>query len=114
MSQSTKKSVLLPSLKDKGALRKYGYSLKKSSENREIALKKAAKKDGSLEIIRRLNYIRILSKSRPIAYKKYTKDIKYVQNIRKKEKTKKIKLKSILKKNKNKKKKGGNRVTFFL
>jgi hypothetical protein len=100
---------IVPPVKHPGSLKKYGYALNKNVKDREGALKKAVKAFGANEVIRKLNYIRILNKSKKTSYGKYTRDMKFVQDMKKMEggyeKKKKVvgrKLKSILKKKTNK------------
>ena len=75
----------LPPLKDNHFLTKHGYSLSKSFEDRKKALKKAIKENGSLSVLKHLVLVRNYSKSIKKNYDKYTKDIEFVQALRKKE-----------------------------
>jgi hypothetical protein len=75
----------LPPLKDNHFLTKHGYSLSKSFEDRKKALKKAIKENGSLSVLRHLVLVRNYSKSVKKNYDKYTKDIEFVQDLRKKQ-----------------------------
>lgn len=49
---------ILPKLGTEVSLRKYGYSTKKSSAQRQKSLKRASAKFGPLKVLRRLNLIR--------------------------------------------------------
>ena len=64
---------------DEGILGKYGYSLKKSHEDRIKALKKAFKENSHLKILRHLNAIRTLQKSNEIYFNKLEKNMKKLQ-----------------------------------
>ena len=75
----------LPPLKDNHFLTKHGYSLSKSFEDRKKALKKAIKENGSLSVLKHLVLVRNYSKSIKKNYDKYTKDIEFIQVLRKKE-----------------------------
>ena len=68
-------------IKDKGFLRKEGYSLKKSEKTRRDSLRKASKEKGTLKVLRHLNAIRTLQKNNPEYYKILDKDVKYIQKI---------------------------------
>ena len=48
----------------KGLLSKYGYTSKKSTNARRLALKRAVKKYGNLSLFRKLNAIYVLQKNR--------------------------------------------------
>ena len=61
--------------KDVGMLSDLGYHLKESAEKREKALKKAVKKYGTGKVVKKLNYVRILSKSNKTRFNKLTKDM---------------------------------------
>ena len=76
----------LPKVGDKNSLTKYGYSLNKSSASRKASLKKASKKYGTLEVLRRTNLIRNYSKSVPSNYKKLSADVNYMKSLYAKEK----------------------------
>ena len=76
----------LPKPKDNGFLTSEGYHLKLPIKLRETALRKACRKYGCLKVIRHLNLIRNYSKSVPVNYKKYNRDMKYVENLYKKQK----------------------------
>ena len=69
--------------KDIGMLTKLGYHLKDKVESREKALKKAVKKYGPGKVVKKINYVRILSKSNKTKYNKYTRDMKFVQKMEK-------------------------------
>lgn len=77
------KSRVLPKLK-KGELTFYGYDLSDSFEKRKVALKKSTKRYGSLPVLRKLVVLRTYNKNQPKYYKKYDRDVKFVQELRKK------------------------------
>ena len=72
------KLIIIPTV-DEGLLGKYGYTLKKSYEDRIKALKKAYKENSHLKILRHLNAIRTLQKSNETNYNKLNKDMKWLQ-----------------------------------
>ena len=76
---------VLPKLK-KRELSKYGYDLNKNINNRKTSLKKSVKNYGSLPVLRKLVVLRTYSKNEPKYYKKYDHDVKFIQELRKKEK----------------------------
>ena len=82
--KKTKKSkVMLPI--PKHFLGDFGYSPKLTIKERNKALDKAIKKASPQTVIIHLNLLRILVKNtQPHNYKKYTRDMKYVQKILKK------------------------------
>jgi hypothetical protein len=82
---------ILPKLNPKVSLSKFGYSLNKSAIVRKKSLKKASKKYGTLEVLRRTNLIRNYTKSVPDNYKKLSADVEYMKNIYAKEKLNKNK-----------------------
>lgn len=67
--------------KDVGMLTDLGYKLKESAEKRDKALKKAVKKYGKGKVVKKLNYVRILSKSNKTKFNKLTKDMHKVQKM---------------------------------
>lgn len=71
----------LPPIDDKPDLKQYGYSLSISSENRRKALRKAAREEGILPILRRVNLIRNYTKSVPHNYAKLSKDVDYLKEL---------------------------------
>ena len=79
----------LPKIENQGALGKYGYSLDKSATSRRKSLKKASKKYGTLEVLRRTNLIRNYSKAVPSNYKKLSADVNYMKSLYAKEKNSK-------------------------
>jgi hypothetical protein len=62
-----------------GLLGDFGYSLKKTHEERIKALKRACKKHEMLKILRHVNALRTLFKSNESYYKKLDKDMKWIQ-----------------------------------
>ena len=60
-------------------LRNYGYSTKKTSDQRKQSLKRAMSKEKPLEVLKHLNAIRTLNKPRREIYNKMDNDMKYVQ-----------------------------------
>lgn len=77
------KLIVIPP-EDEGILKKYGYTLKDSHEDRIKALKKAFKENSHLKILRHLNAIRTLQKSNEKYYNKLDKDMKWLQSYYKK------------------------------
>ena len=67
--------------KDVGMLSGLGYKLKESAEKRDKSLKKAVKKYGKGKVVKKLNYVRILSKSNKTKFNKLTKDMYKVQKM---------------------------------
>jgi hypothetical protein len=67
--------------KDVGMLSELGYKLKESAEKRDKSLKKAVKKYGKEKVVKKLNYVRILSKSNKTKFNKLTKDMYKVQKM---------------------------------
>jgi hypothetical protein len=64
----------------KGALRKFGYSTSDSPTKRRRSLRKAAKKYGAVDVVKRLNAICILTKNTaPTRSKKFCSDKRWVQ-----------------------------------
>ena len=61
-----------------GTLKSCGYSTNDSSSTRHEALKKAIKKYGKDEVIRKVNALVVLNKGRPELHKKYAMDLEYV------------------------------------
>ena len=72
------KKVILPKPSIEYDLKPFGYKLSKSEQDRRVSLRKASKKHGTLAILRRLNLIRILSKSHKHNYDRYTLDVEYL------------------------------------
>ena len=82
----------LPIPDDSIHLSNEGYSLKKSDQARKNALKKSAKKYGSLTVMRRVNLIRNIT-SVPSNKKKLSKDVDYLKGVYSREKKRKSKSK---------------------
>ena len=76
--------IILPSIKNKGLLEKYGYSTKSSSSERFQSLLKAAKDLSYRSVVSRINLIRILSESNKKLFEIYSKDLKNMKEWRKK------------------------------
>lgn len=92
--KNKKKSVklrrtILPNIDDKNSLSKYGYKLTSSMSTRRKSLKKASKKYGTIQVLRRTNLIRNYSKSVPENYKKLSDDVEYMKKVYAKEKNSK-------------------------
>uniref|UniRef100_A0A6C0BPZ6 Uncharacterized protein n=1 Tax=viral metagenome TaxID=1070528 RepID=A0A6C0BPZ6_9ZZZZ len=66
--------VRLPPAKP-GQLRKYGYSLSANAEKRLAALSRGVRQDGYATIMRRLNWLAVMNKSRPKLYRKVKIDM---------------------------------------
>jgi hypothetical protein len=65
---------------DIGLLTDYGYSLKKSYEERIKSIKKATRDYSKLKILRHINALRTLQKSNEKYYKKLDKDLRWLQD----------------------------------
>jgi hypothetical protein len=85
----TSKNKKLFEIKDKGFLRKNGYSLKKTSKERKKSLRRASKEKGMLPVLRHLNAIRTLQKNNTNNFEKLDQDVKFVQKEYKNKKNKK-------------------------
>ena len=72
---------ILPPMKEKGRLKKYGYKLDKLKKDRQAALLKAVKKYGLTSVIREIVYIRTLQKSNKVIFKKLDSDYKFLKKI---------------------------------
>lgn len=77
------KTKILPSIKNKGLLEKYGYSTKLSSSKRFTALLKAAKDLSYRSVVARINLIRTLSESNKKLFEIYSKDLDNMKKWRK-------------------------------
>ena len=73
------KVILIPE-EDIGLLTDYGYSFKKSYDDRIKAIKKATRDYSKLKILRHINALRTLNKSNEKYYKKLDKDLKWLQD----------------------------------
>jgi hypothetical protein len=65
---------------DIGILSNYGFSLKKSHDERVKAVKRAMKHHNELKILRHINALRTLFKSNEKYYNKLDKDLKWIQS----------------------------------
>jgi len=74
------KVIPVSSLK-KAKLSKYGYSTRKSAEDRQSAIRKASREYGTLPTLRKLNALRTLQKSNPTVYAKLNSDVHYAQRL---------------------------------
>ena len=72
----------LPTPKKDGSLSKYGYKLDLPVDVRRKALVKAAKKEGWLEIVRRLNLIHNITASGTKNKQKLGWDVEYAKKMR--------------------------------
>jgi len=72
--------VRLPKARQ-GQLTKYGYHLDRPSVDRLQALLRGVTKDGYATIMRRLNWLAVMSKKRPTAYKKIQKDMSDLRDL---------------------------------
>jgi len=69
-------------IKERGALRKHGYSIKKSAAARHRALEKAIKEYGALSVFRKLKAMETLRKNIPKfrkAKKIFSEDAEYIR-----------------------------------
>lgn len=64
----------------KGELTQFGYETFASPESRHRALKKSVEAVGYKPTVLRLNALRVLEKNRPFLHKRYTDDMKWVQD----------------------------------
>ena len=78
--------LLLPQPGDEIHLSKYGYMLEKPKKSRQLSLKKASKKHGTLKVLKRTNLIATLSKSYPENYNKLRSDVEFLKKEYKHEK----------------------------
>jgi hypothetical protein len=78
--------ILLPKPSPNVHLSKSGYRLDKTELSRHKSLKKASKKQGTLEVLKRLNLIRNLTKKDTLNKKKLSKDVDYMKKLYKTEK----------------------------
>jgi len=89
------KGKKLFTIKEKDLLGQYGYTTKNSKQKRETSIKKALSRENPLGVLRHLNAIRTLNKSRENVYNKMNSDVKFIQReykkISKKKKSKKSK-----------------------
>ena len=92
-SKSGKLKVLPPIDKYGPHLSDYGYSLSKPQEARKSSLKRASSKEGTLQVLRRLNLIRNYTAVESNK-KKMSKDMEFMKAQYSKEKTKAKKSKS--------------------
>lgn len=76
----------LPKLGDDVHLSKYGYRVDKPQEKRRESLKRAARKHGTLPVLRRTNLIANYSKSEKDNYKRLRSDVEFLKREYKKEK----------------------------
>lgn len=83
MPKHSKKKTLLPQPGKENSLSKYGYNLRKSSPIRHKSLRSASKKYKPLPVLRKLNLIRNLSRSRKDNYKKLSSDVEYMKKLNK-------------------------------
>jgi hypothetical protein len=72
------KLIVIPK-EDIGLLGEFGYTLKKSFEDRIKALKKAGKEYSKLKVLRYINALRTLHKSNEKYYNKLDRDMKWLQ-----------------------------------
>ena len=77
------KAKILPTIKNKGLLEKYGYSTKSSSVERLKSLLKAAKDLSYRSVVSRINLIRTLSESNKKLFKIYSTDLNNMKKWRK-------------------------------
>ena len=77
------KAKILPSIKNKGLLEKYGYSTKLSSVERLKSLLKAMKDLSYRSVVARINLIRTLSESNEKLFAIYSKDLANMKKWRK-------------------------------
>jgi hypothetical protein len=117
---SKKNSIYVPEtcIKDKGklghgpkilsnidkniSLSSFGYKLSKSDKSRKTSLKKASKKYGKLNVLRRVNLIRNYSKSIPKNYEKLSNDVSYLKKEYSKDKLLRKSSNKLLRKSSNK------------
>lgn len=72
---------VIPPLRS-GTLRKYGFRVSASKEERHKSLRKAVKAYGATEVVRKLNAVRVLTRNtRPEQSKIYTESIDFVHSL---------------------------------
>lgn len=86
-SSSGKLKVLPPIDRESPHLSDYGYTLAKPEKDRKVSLKRASSKEGTLQVLRRLNLIRnytaVLANK-----KKMNKDMEFMKDLYSKSKSK--------------------------
>ncbi len=95
---------ILPTPDPNISLRKYGYSTKKSENQRHRSLKRASKETGTLPVLRRLNLIANFNKWNPEVEHEMREDVEYLKNEYIKEKSRNMKRNSKSKVNSKSKK----------
>ncbi len=79
--------LLLPKPEPAGTLSKFGYELSKKQQSRHSSLKRASKKYGTLQVLKRVNLIRNLTTPALTSNKKkLSSDVKFMKKIYAKEK----------------------------
>ena len=58
-----------------------GYSASEGANKRKLALRKGLKAYGKDELIKKVNALVVLNKSRPKLHKVYAEDLAYVQSL---------------------------------
>ena len=64
-----------------GSLENVGYNLGEGEQRRHEALRKAVKKYGAGEVVKKLNALRTFMKPHPHYHKMVTEDMNYVQRM---------------------------------
>ena len=77
----------LPPVKEKGLLRKYGYSSKLNQQSRAKALVQASTREGPLVVLRHLNLIRNYQSDERVK-RKMTHDVQFLSRMYSKDKSK--------------------------
>ena len=80
------KPLLLPKPDEKNHLSTFGYSLTKKKQSRHSSLKRASKKYGTLQVLKRVNLIRNITRPDLQNKKKLTTDVNYMKKLYQKEK----------------------------
>jgi hypothetical protein len=86
----SKKTLPTPSKAPSDSLSRFGYKLSRSQRTRRHALKRAAKSRGTLSVLKRVNLIGNLSKSKPCIYETLREDVEYLKNMYAKQKIKRM------------------------
>ena len=76
---------LLPKPGDENHLSNFGYSLSHKRSSRRSSLKKASKKYGTLQVLKRVNLIRNITNPENEAKKKLSSDVNFMKDLYKKE-----------------------------
>lgn len=68
-------------VRHKGSLKKCGYSLTETDAKRHKALRCAYKRYGRDELIKKVNFLRVVFKNKPKYRSRANKDFKYIERL---------------------------------